>query len=41
MDSFLDSPALFDDLSRRKINDCGTVHQNHVGVSLDVQGRTR
>jgi len=28
MDNFFSSPRLFDDLDRRKINSCGTVHPN-------------
>jgi hypothetical protein len=36
MDSYFSSPALFDDLSGRKINCCGTVRNDRRGMPKDI-----
>jgi len=40
MDSYFSSPALFDDLSGRKINCCGTVRNDRRGMPKDISSRT-
>ena len=39
MDSYFSSPALFDDLFRRKINCCGTVHNDRRGMLKDISAQ--
>jgi len=39
MDSYFLSPALFDDLSGRKINCCGTVRNDRRGMPKDISSR--
>jgi hypothetical protein len=39
MDSYFSSPALFDDLFRRKINCCGTVLNDRRGMPKDISSR--
>jgi hypothetical protein len=36
MDSYFSSPALFDDLFRRKINCCGNVRNDRQGMPKDI-----
>ena len=37
LDSFFSSPALFDDLTKKKINCCGTVQPNRRGMPRDLE----
>ena len=37
LDSFFSSPALFDDLTKKKINCCGTVKPNRRGMPRDLE----
>jgi len=39
MDSYFSSPPLFDDLSGRKINCCGTVRNDRRGMPKDISSR--
>jgi len=39
MNSYFSSPALFDDLFRRKINCCGTVRNDRRGTPKDISSR--
>jgi len=39
MDSYFSSPALFNDLFRRKINCCRTVHNDRRGMPKDILSR--
>jgi hypothetical protein len=37
MDNFFSSPELFDDLTKKKINCCGTVRLNRKGIPEDLR----
>jgi len=39
MDSYFSLPALFDDLSGRKINCCGTVHNDRRRMPKDISSQ--
>ena len=39
MDSSFSSPALFDDLTKKKINCCGTVEPNRTGMPHDLESK--